>query len=257
MPRGNVWAWIPGENVGNWTEQKVSDNCCICSHRWVFVSKKSLEIVIVEDQKLFQQLLTHVVTLEFGYKVVGLADDGLTALRQCRIHKPGLVLLDICIPQTSGLVVAEILRAEFPQMKILAVSSENDPVTVHRIFKIGIHGYLDKSTQTMETLTEAIGKVSVGGTYFSQSILRIRDQLMNEPMAFQKILSPREQEILALIGGCYSDQEIGNLVGLSPSTVQTHRKNIMGKVGVHSTPELIRYALDKGFWKPHEERLKI
>lgn len=221
------------------------------------MTNKPLEIVIVEDQKLFQQLLTHVVTLEFGYKVVGVADDGLNALKICREKKPNLLLLDICIPQTSGLVVAEIIRSEFPHIKILAVSSENDPVTIHRSFKIGIHGYLDKSTQTMETLTEAIQKVSMGGTYFSPSIMRVRDQLLNEPLAFQKILSPREQEIIALIGGCYSDQEIGNLVGLSPSTVQTHRKNIMGKVGVHSTPELIRYALDKGFWKPHEERLKI
>ena len=219
------------------------------------MTSKPLEIVVVEDQKLFQQLLIHVVTLEFGYQVVGVADDGVTALRLCREKRPHLLLLDICIPQTSGLIVAEIIRSEFPFIKILAVSSENDPVTVHRAFKIGIHGYLDKSTQTMETLTEAIRKVSEGGTYYSESVVKVRDELLSEPLAFQKILSTREQEVLALIGGCYSDQEIGNLIGLSPSTVQTHRKNIMGKVGVHSTPELIRYALEKGFWKPHEERL--
>lgn len=219
------------------------------------MTPKSLEIVIVEDQKLFQQLLSLVVTQEFGYTVVGQAGDGISALKICREKRPHLVLLDICIPQTSGLVVAEILRAEFPQMKILAVSSENDAVTVHRAFKLGIQGYLDKATQTMETLTEAIRKVSTGGTFYSETILRVRERLMHEPMAFQKILSAREQEILALIGGCYSDQEIGNLVGLSPSTVQTHRKNIMSKVGVHSTPELIRYAIEKGFWKPHAEKM--
>jgi len=219
------------------------------------MTPKNLEIVIVEDHKLFQQLLKHVVTLEFGYNVVGMAGDGISALKQCREKLPHLVLLDICIPQTSGLVVAEILRSEFPKMKILAVSSENDPVTVHRAFKLGIHGYLDKATQTMETLTESIRRVASGGTYYSDSIIKVRDRLMHEPMAFQKILSTREQEILSMIGGCYSDQEIGNMVGLSPSTVQTHRKNIMGKIGVHSTPELIRYAIDKGFWKPHAEKL--
>ena len=218
---------------------------------------KPLEIVIVEDQQLFQDILKHVVTNTFGYKVVGVASNGIEALRMCREHKPGLLLLDICIPQTSGLVVAEILRSESPGTKILAVSSENDPVTIHRAFKANIQGFLDKSTQNMETLTEAISKVASGGTYYSKSILKVRDKLLGEAMSFQKILSPREQEILALIGGCYSDQEIGNLVGLSPSTVQTHRKNIMGKVGVHSTPELIRYALDNGFWKPHEDRLNF
>ena len=219
------------------------------------MTSRPLEIVVVEDQKLFQQLLIHVVTLEFGYKVVGVADDGVAALRLCREKKPHLLLLDICIPQTSGLIVAEIIRSEFPYIKILAISSENDPVTVHRAFKIGLHGYLDKSTQTLETLTDAIRKVAEGGTYYSESVLKVREELLHEPLAFQKILSTREQEVLALIGGCYSDQEIGNLIGLSPSTVQTHRKNIMGKVGVHSTPELIRYALEKGFWKPHEEKL--
>jgi len=221
------------------------------------VSNKPLEIVIVEDQQLFQDILKHVVTNTFGYEVVGVANNGIEALSMCREHKPGLLLLDICIPKTSGLVVAEILKFESPGTKILAVSSENDPVTIHRAFKANIQGYVDKSTQNMETLTEAIAKVSSGGTYYSKSILKVRDQLLGEAMSFQKILSPREQEILALIGGCYSDQEIGNLVGLSPSTVQTHRKNIMGKVGVHSTPELIRYAIDKGFWKPHEDRLNF
>ncbi len=219
------------------------------------MSSKPLEIVIVEDQKLFQELLAQLVTSVFGYKVVGVAGDGITALKLCREFRPGLVLLDICIPQTSGLVVAEILKADFPSTKILAVSSENDPVTIHKAFKLNIQGFLDKSTQTIEILTEAIRKVSEGSTFYSPSILRVRDKLLDEPMSFQKILSAREQEILSLIGGCYSDQEIGNLVGLSPSTVQTHRKNIMGKVGVHSTPELIRYAAENGFWKPHEDKL--
>lgn len=221
------------------------------------MSNKPLDIVIVEDQQLFQDLLQHVVTSVFGYNVAGVASNGIEALRLCRDSRPGLVLLDICIPQTSGLVVAEILKSESPGTKILAVSSENDPVTIHRAFKANIQGFLDKSTQTLDTLTEAIRKVSSGGTYYSKSVLDVRDKLLEEPMSFQKILSPREQEILALIGGCYSDQEIGNLVGLSPSTVQTHRKNIMGKVGVHSTPELIRYAIENGFWKPHEDRLNI
>ncbi len=214
-----------------------------------------LKIVVVEDQVLFQQLLATIATKQFGYEILDIASDGLEAIQVCREKKPDLVLLDLLIPKMSGLVVAENLRAEFPLLKLIAISSEEDPLTVHRVFEIGFNGFIDKSTQTLDSLTKGIERVAAGKTYFSEKILSIRERLISQPTAFQKILSPREQEILSLIGGCYSDQEIGEMVGLSSSTVQTHRKNIMGKVGTHSTPELIRYALDTGFWKPHETRL--
>lgn len=216
------------------------------------MSARGAKIVIVEDQKLFQELLTHVAQKEFGHKVVGIASDGIQAIQLCREKKTNLLLLDLLIPKISGLVVAETLQEEMPQLKILAVSSENDPYTVHRAFDIGLQGFLDKGSQTMATLVEAIERVSDGKTYFSENILKIREKLIQEPMAFHKILSPREQEVLALIGGCYSDQEIGEFMGLSSSTVQTHRKNIMNKTGTHSTPLLIKYALENGFWKPQE-----
>lgn len=215
---------------------------------------RGAKIVIVEDQKLFQELLTHVAKIEFGHEVVGIASDGVQAIQICREKKPDLLLLDLLIPKVSGLIVAETLQEEMPQLRILAVSSENDPFTVHRAFDIGLQGFLDKGSQTMATLVEAIKRVSEGKTFFSENVLKTREKLMQEPLAFHKILSPREQEVLALIGGCYSDQEIGEFMGLSSSTVQTHRKNIMNKTGTHRTPLLIKYALKNGFWKPQEGR---
>ncbi len=216
---------------------------------------KKLKIVVVEDQALFRQVLTHLAVKEFGYAVIAAVADGLEALKTCRANPPDILLLDLLIPKMNGLFVATHLRREMPDLKIIAISSENDPYTIHRVFEIGLNGFIDKGSQSLKTLTQAIQKVADGGTYFSESILRVREKLFAEPTAFQKILSPREQEILSLIGGCLSDQEIGEIIGLSVSTVQTHRKNIMSKVGTHSTPELIRYALEQGFWKPHEERL--
>lgn len=217
----------------------------------------SLKIVIVEDQKLFQQLLTHIAEREFGHEVIGFADNGMDAMRICREKKPDLVMLDLLIPKISGLVVAENLRQEFPRLKILAISSETDPYTIHRVFEIGFNGFVDKGSQSIERLTEAIQKVASGRPYFSETILRERDRLIREPRSFQKILSPREQEVISLIGGCYSDQEIGEFLGLSPSTVQTHRKNIMHKTGTHTTPALIKYALENGFWKPRETQINL
>lgn len=214
-----------------------------------------LKIIVVEDQRLFQQLLSHISVNQFGYELVGVAEDGLEALRLCRENQVDLLLLDLLIPKMSGLVVAAILREEYPSLKIIAISSEMDPFTIHQVFEIGFNGFIDKGTQNIEALTEGIRAVSEGKRFFTPKIIEIRDHLLNAPQAFPKILSPREQEILALIGGCYSDAEIGEKVGLAQSTVQTHRRNIMNKVSVHSTPELIRYALEQGFWKPHEARL--
>lgn len=220
------------------------------------MAKPPLRILIVEDQKLFQQLLSHVAIHKFGHDVIGIASDGLEAIQLCREKKPDLLLLDLLIPKVSGLVVAENIKQEMPRLKLLAVSSESDPYTVHRAFEIGFNGFLDKGSQSMDTLTHAIETVADGKTYYSEVVLQARDKLIREPLSFQKILSPREQEVLSLIGGCYSDQEIGEFIGLSSSTVQTHRKNIMHKTGTHSTPMLIRYALENGFWKPHEPKLE-
>jgi len=217
---------------------------------------KSLKIIIVEDQKLFQELLTHIAVNEFGHEVIGIATNGMEAIQLCREENPDLLLLDLLIPKISGLVVAENLRHEIPDLRILAISSEVDPLTVYRAFEIGLNGFLDKGSQSIEKLTDAIESVGKGKTYFSEVILEERKKLLKEPLSFQKILSPREQEVLSLIGGCYSDQEIGEFIGLSSSTVQTHRKHIMHKTNTHSTPALIKYALENGFWKPHEKRLE-
>lgn len=203
---------------------------------------------------MIQQFLNMVVTHEFGYEVVGTANDGIEALEMGRALNPDLMLLDIRIPKISGLVVASVLIQEQPDMRILAVSAEQDPVTVYRAFKIGLHGYLDKASQTVDRLKDAISRVASGKTYYSEKILQIRDDILEDSLSFHRILSPREQEILSLIGGCFSDEEIGNFVGLSALTIQTHRKNIMRKLDFHSTPELIRYATDMGFWKGEEDQ---
>ena len=113
----------------------------------------------------------------------------------------------------------------------------------------GIHGYVDKNRQSVDALKFAINEVINGRVFFAEVVQQVRQRLRMEPGAFPKLLSPREQEVLSVLGGGLNDEDAAQELRLSRFTVGCHRRNIMSKLGVHRTPDLIRYAVNKGFSK--------
>ena len=216
-----------------------------------------MRVVVVEDQILFQELLVRLLEENLSHEVVGIAVDGETAIELIRKEQPDLVILDILIPKLSGIHVAKTIIGELPSIRILALSTETDLKTAYQVHQLYIHGFVDKKEASVDVLTEAIGSVIEGRRYRSPSLQAIITDLKRDPNAFQKILTKREQEVLTHIGAGLSDAAIGELLGLSDSSIQSHRRNLFRKLDVHSTPELIRYATETGFWKPAFPRMDL
>jgi two-component system response regulator NreC len=182
--------------------------------------------------------------------VVGEAGDGAAAVAASRKHPPDLVILDVELPDIDGFDLMGDLLAIAPKARIIALSSHTDEFTLHRAMQCRVNGFVDKNEQPLEVLRAAISTVMADKTYYSPVVERVKASLRADPAAFTKLLSEHEQRLLTLMGRGLSNEEIGRLLELSAVTVKTHRRNIMGKLGFHSTPELIRYAIDKGFIRP-------
>ncbi|MEY3001514.1 MAG: hypothetical protein RL648_1728 [Verrucomicrobiota bacterium] len=208
-----------------------------------------MKTLIVEDQVLFRDFLVAVLQRNDALLPLGTAGDGRVALDLFRAHHPRLVLLDILIPEQSGILVARHILKEAPATRVIALSSERDPKTLYQIHQLGLAGFIDKNETDAPTLTQAISTVLSGGQFFSESYRATVRAIRTDPDAFHKILSPREQEFLTLVGSGLPDEEIGRKLGISLSSVPTYRQNLYKKLGLHSNTELIRYAQEKGFWK--------
>lgn len=169
------------------------------------------------------------------------------ALQSCRLQPPDLVILDLVLPDGDGLdLVPDILKLA-PAAKIIALSSHIDEFTLQRALNSHVHGILDKNEQPVRILHEAIAAVLAGQRYVSSLVQRLKASVQADPLAFDKILSAREQSVLSLIGDGQSNEQIAQRLGISAGTAKLHRLHIMAKLGLHSTPQLIRYAVEKGF----------
>jgi DNA-binding NarL/FixJ family response regulator len=208
-----------------------------------------MKIVLIEDQAMFRDLLKKICREHFRLTVVGEAGDAASGVALCQKHKPDMVLLDLNLPDRDGFSVADELLAMDPEIRILALSSECDDYTLYRVLNSGMHGYVDKNRQSVDVLREAIQEVVKGRVFFTEVVQQVRQRLRTEPKAFPKLLTDREQQLLGLLGGGLTNEEVARELRLSRYTVQLHRRNIMSKLGLHRTPDLIRYAVSKGFSK--------
>lgn len=210
-------------------------------------SAANVKVVIVEDHLMFREVLRKVCAKELRLQVVGEAADGRTAVEMVTKHLPELVLLDLHLPVLDGFGVVEAVRTIAPETRILVLSSHCDEFTVFRAERARVQGFVDKNTNSVATLKEAIGAVKEGKVWFSEAFRRIKAARHEDQFSFDKLLTDRERVIVGLVGQPLDDREIATRLKISKETVEKHRFNILRKLGLANTTDLVRYAREHGF----------
>ena len=210
--------------------------------------RSRIRVLLVDDHPVVRMGISSCLARHPHLQVVGEAADGLEALAKARELLPDIVLLDIDLPQMSGLVVADVLRKELPNIKVLILSMYQRADYLPRILQSGARGYVLKETSP-EELAKAIETVIAGECYFSPEIARLAlNQLVqgNGNGPDLAALTNREREVLVLVAEGLSNKEIANNLNVGVRTVETHRERIMRKLAIHSVAGLTRFAIAKG-----------
>ena len=207
---------------------------------------KITKVLVVEDEKMFREFLVGWLVNE-GYEVVGEAGDLADAERLSESVEMDLVLLDMDLPDGDGLGYVQRQVARRPNTRILVLTAHVLNYPVIKLKRSGVMGVLDKGETSGDELRRAFKAMEEWRTYYSERVERSFREMVREPTSFYKTLSPREEQMMKLFGKGMSNDGIAELLGLSEATVQGHRRNVMAKVGVRSTPDLIIWAIRNGF----------
>jgi DNA-binding NarL/FixJ family response regulator len=212
---------------------------------------KQTRVLLADDHKLMRAGLRMIVDQHPEFTVVGEADDGRQAVSLAETLKPDVVVMDIGMPRLNGIEAAAQIAETHPEIGIVMLSMHSDEGYVLRALKAGARAYLLKDSAELD-LIRAITAVIDGKSFFSPAVSKVLLQDYMRKLSRSgaedsfDLLSPREREILQLVAEGNSSKEVAVLLNLSVHTVETHRANIMQKLGLRGIPELILYAVRKG-----------
>ena len=219
------------------------------------------KILIIDDHPLFREGLKFLIARNPGFEVVGEAGNGRKGLRMAKELKPDLVVMDISLPDKSGIDLTRDIRSHLSETRVIIVSMHSKIDHISEAFRAGATGYVVKESAT-ERLIQGLEAVSRGEYYLDSSLShKVVKKLMEFPEKEAKItdaryeaLTPREQQVMRLLAEGISIKKIAERLFISPKTVENHRTNIMSKLELHSAVELIRYAarlglIDVDLWK--------
>jgi DNA-binding NarL/FixJ family response regulator len=196
-------------------------------------------ILLADDHPLFLEGVRRL--LENKYEVVGTATDGKALILAAQQLRPDLIVVDISMPETNGLVAAQVLANTVPSAKFIVLSVHTDQAYISEAFRVGVKGYVSKRAAAAELLT-AIKHVLEGRTY-------VTPLAGTETAGLSKVakrLTLRQLEILRLVAEGYQNKEIAQLLKISVKTVEFHKTRIMSELNIHTPAGLTRYAIDHG-----------
>jgi len=224
------------------------------------VSEKK-SILIVDDHPLFREGLKTIIERNSRFEVVGEAGNGQEGLQMTKKLKPDMIIVDVSLPDQSGIQLTREIRSLLPVTRVLIVSMHSKIDYIAEAFQAGATGYVVKESAS-ERLVQGLESVARGDYFLDSSVSHaVVENLMKSPLKEAKItdanyntLTPREQEVMRFLAGGLSSKKVAEKLFISPKTVENHRASIMNKLDLHGSIELIRYAaklglIDVDLWK--------
>jgi DNA-binding NarL/FixJ family response regulator len=210
-----------------------------------------VRILIADDHGIVRAGIRLLLERQADLHVVAEASDGLEALEMALAERPDLCILDVGMPRMTGLQAAREIRSHLAQSKVLMLSMHDDEHYLYEALEAGASGYVLKreADQDLVGAIRAVGRDEAFLTNAAErSILR---QWVSEGRPWPKDpLTPREEEVVKLIAEAYTNAEIASLLHLSEKTVESHRSNVLRKLGMRDRVQLVRYAIRRGLVEP-------
>lgn len=216
-------------------------------------TSQKYRFLIADDHPIFRSGIKALLEQISNFEVVAEAHNGREVLSLMERHDVDVIIMDIKMPDMNGIEATELVRKRFPQVSILALSMHDEERYIFEMLQAGAQGYILKNTGKQELVT-AVNTLAKGESYFSPEVsskllhqfIRRRDsEAATERTGFAPI-TKREKEVLRLICAEYTNPEIAERLSISRRTVDTHRKNLLHKLGVKNTVGLIKYAMQHG-----------
>ena len=202
-----------------------------------------LRIIVADDHGIVRSGLKMLIERQDGMHVVAEADDGVAAVEAAQRERPDVAILDVAMPRMTGIQAAREIRAHCPSTSVLLLSMHDDERYVHDALRAGASGYVLKRQADAE-LIDAVRSVASGGRFVSELPEVTLDGCREE------ILTPRELDVVKLIAEAYTNRQIAETLKVSEKTVESHRANVLSKLGMRDRVELVRYAIKRGLIEP-------
>ena len=211
----------------------------------------TLRILLADDHVVMREGLRSLINSQPDMDVVGEADNGRAALLKVRELQPDMIVLDVSMPELNGIQVTERVKRICQRIKVLVLTAHDDSGYLRQLLEAGASGYLLKKAAA-EELINAIRVVAAGGVYLDPTLAGKvvsgyvgKSRLRGETQGNE--LSEREAEVLRLVAWGYTNKEIAAYLSISVKTVESHKANLMEKLGLKSRVEIVRYALRQGW----------